>query len=49
MGKIVMLKEFPEDLHHRLKVFAAIQNTTMKEVIIQAVTEYLSKHEKKVR
>jgi len=47
MGKIVMLKGFPEDLHHRMKVFAAVNNTTMKDVIIQAVTEYLDKHEKK--
>ncbi|UCF02845.1 MAG: hypothetical protein JSV14_04110 [Deltaproteobacteria bacterium] len=44
--KQVILKRFPEDLHYRLKVFAVVNNTTMKDVIIQAVTQYLDKHEK---
>jgi hypothetical protein len=46
-GRILRLERFPEDLHYRLKVFAAVHNTTMKEVIIEAVTKYLDKHEKK--
>jgi predicted nucleotidyltransferase component of viral defense system len=45
--RIIRLERFPEDLHYRLKVFAVVNNTTMKDVIIQAVTEYLHKHEKK--
>jgi plasmid stability protein len=45
--KQVILKRFPKDLHHRLKVFAAVHNTTMKDVIIEALTAYLDKHEKK--
>ena len=44
MGKVVMMKEFPDDLHYRLKVFAAIHNTTMKEVFIKALTEYLERN-----
>jgi hypothetical protein len=47
--KQVILKRFPEDLHYRLKVFAVVNNTTMKDVIIKALTEYLDKHEKKGR
>ena len=47
--KQVVLKRFPADLHYRIKVFAAVHNTTMKDVIIKALTEYLDKHEKKRR
>ncbi len=48
-GRIIRLERFPEDLHYRLKVFAVVNNTTMKDVIIKALTEYLDKHEKKGR
>ena len=47
MAKTIIVKGFPENLHHRIKVFAVVHNTTMKEVIIEALTEYIDKHEKK--
>jgi predicted HicB family RNase H-like nuclease len=43
MAKTVIVKGFPEDLHHRAKVYAAKEKTTLKEVIIKALTEYLKK------
>ena len=49
MGKVVMMKGFPEDLHHRVKVFAAIHSTTIKAVVIKALKEYLDRHEGKRR
>ena len=42
-GKVIQMRNFPEDLHRRAKVFAAQNDTTVKEVIIQALTEYLDK------
>jgi len=43
MGRVVMMKEFPADLHHRAKVQAAKEAITMKELFIKAVEEYLKK------
>ena len=45
--KAIIIRNFPTELHHRVKVFAAIHDTTMKEVVIKALTEYLDKHEDK--
>lgn len=36
-----------EDLHHRLKVLAAKNNTTMTQLIAAAISEYVSKAEAK--
>ena len=46
-GKIVQMRNFPEDLHRRAKVFAAQNDTTVKAVVIKALTEYLDRHEGK--
>jgi len=43
MGKVVMMKEFPDELHHRVKVQAAKEKITMKELFIKAAEEYLKK------
>ncbi|MGV2830735.1 plasmid partition protein ParG [Myxosarcina sp. GI1(2024)] len=36
--------EIPRELHSRLKTFAAQQETKITEVVIEAITEYLSKN-----
>jgi predicted transcriptional regulator len=46
-GRIIRLERFPEDLYRRLKVYAAMNDLTMKGIIIKAVEEYLDRHEKK--
>jgi porphobilinogen deaminase len=43
----MFLRDFPEDIRHRLKLQAVKERTTMKEVIIRLTTEYLKKWEKK--
>ena len=40
---IIYIKEFPDDLHTRLKVQAAVEKTTMKDLIIRLLEEYLQK------
>lgn len=37
---------FPDDLHKEAKVRAAQEGTTLKEIIIRALTEYLKEKEK---
>ena len=34
---------FPDDLHREAKIRAAQEGTTMKEIIIKSLTEYLKK------
>lgn len=36
--------EIPRDLHSKLKTFAAQKETKITEVVIDAITEYLSKN-----
>ncbi len=36
--------EIPRELHSRLKTFAARTETKITEVVIEAITEYLSKN-----
>jgi plasmid stability protein len=38
---MIYLKDFPDDLHHRMKVQAALEKTTMKDLIIRLLEEYL--------
>lgn len=40
---MIYLKDFPDDLHHRMKVQAALEKTTMKDLIIRLLEEYLAK------
>lgn len=39
--------EIPRELHSRLKIFAAQQETKITEVVIEAITEYLGKSSNK--
>jgi hypothetical protein len=41
--KIVQIRNFPRDLHKRTKIQAAKEETTMKEIIIKALEQYLKK------
>jgi len=40
----VFMKDFPEDLHHRAKIQAAIEQLTLKELFAKAMREYLERH-----
>ena len=46
-GKVVQLRRFPENLHRRAKIYAAIHDTTIKDLIVQGLTELLDRLEKK--
>ena len=37
---------FPDDLHKEAKIRAAQEGTTLKEIIIRALTEYLKEQKK---
>jgi plasmid stability protein len=41
--KTVYIRDFPEDLHRKVKAQAALEGTTMKDLIIRLLTEYLKK------
>jgi predicted HicB family RNase H-like nuclease len=45
--KQVILKDFPDQLHRAIKIQAAKEGITMKEVIERAVTEYIARYEAK--
>jgi len=44
--KSLIIKGFPEDLHREMKIQAAVEGTTIKELVIQAVKDYLKKKKK---
>jgi plasmid stability protein len=39
----VYLRDFPDELHHRMKVQAALEKTTMKGLIIRLLEDHLAK------
>jgi predicted HicB family RNase H-like nuclease len=41
------LRDFPEELHYKAKIQAAVERITLKDLIIKAVTEYLEKNERR--
>jgi predicted HicB family RNase H-like nuclease len=43
----VNIRDFPDELHRQAKIQAAIEGTTLKGLIIKALTEYLKKARKK--
>jgi predicted HicB family RNase H-like nuclease len=43
MGKVVMMKQFPDDLHKRAKLQAVKEEITLKAIIIKALEQYLKK------
>lgn len=38
----VYLRDFPEDLHYKAKVRAAMDRTTLKDLVVDALEEFLS-------
>jgi len=43
MATTINLRDVPEDLHHRVRVQAAKEGTTIKGLIIRLLEEYLEK------
>jgi len=41
--KVIQMRNFPADLHKRAKIQAAKEETTMKEIVIKALEEYLER------
>ena len=39
----VYMRDFPDDLHKRAKMQAVREETTLKEIVIRALTEYLER------
>lgn len=39
--RAVLIKNFPDDLHHKAKVQAALEQTTLKDLFAKAMREYL--------
>ena len=44
---VIFLRDVPDDLHYRLKVQAAKERTTMKDLLLRLAEEYLEKAERK--
>lgn len=44
--KSLIIKDFPDDVHREMKIQAAVEGITMKELVIQAVKDYLKKRKK---
>ena len=42
-GKVIQMRNFPEDLHRRTRIQALKEGITMKALIIRLLTEYLEK------
>ena len=43
----VLIKDFPDDLHREMKIQAAVESISMKELVIRAVRDYLKKKKKR--
>ena len=41
--KVIQMRNFPADLHKRVKIQAAKEETTLKAIVIKALEEYLKK------
>ena len=39
----VNIRDFPEKLHHKAKIQAAVEKTTLKDLMIKALAEYLER------
>jgi predicted HicB family RNase H-like nuclease len=42
----VHIKDFPQDLHRKMKIQAAVEGISIKELVIRAVRDYLKKRKK---
>jgi predicted HicB family RNase H-like nuclease len=47
--KQIIIRGVPEDLHKRAKLQAVKEDSSLKGIIIKALTEYLDREEKKAR
>jgi len=41
--KALFIRDFPDDLHHKAKVQAALERISLKELISKALRDYLRK------
>ena len=39
----VNIRDFPEELHHKAKIQAAVEKITLKDLMIKALDEYLQR------
>jgi len=46
MGTLI-IKRIPDDVHHDFKVACTIEETTMREKVIELIRDYLKRQEKK--
>lgn len=42
----VLIKDFPDDVHRKMKIQAAVEGISIKELVIRAVKDYLRKKKK---
>ena len=42
----INVREFPDDLHRKVKAQAALEGIPLKELVVKALTEYLQKAER---
>ena len=40
---VINLRNFPDDLHQAAKIKAVMDKTTLREIIIRAIAEYVKK------
>lgn len=45
----INLRDFPDDLHQAAKIKAAVEKTTLREIIIRALRQYVGLPEKRKR
>jgi len=38
------IKDFPDNVHRKMKIRAAVEGISIKELVIRAVIEYLEKY-----
>ena len=41
------IREFPDDLHRQIKIQAAIDGVTLRDLVFKALREYLKRPKKK--
>jgi plasmid stability protein len=42
----LFIREFPDDVHREMKIQAAVEGISIKELVIRAVRDYLKKRKK---
>ena len=44
--KMILVPDCPEDLHHQVKIQAAVEGIPLKELVKKALREYLERQQK---